>query len=171
MDHTLFAKRLSVRKFKPDTVPPEVVRQLICAAIDAPSAGNCQPWHFYAVTNEAIKERLCLCSYGQPFMKEAPLVIVVCAEPERSAKRYAERGRDLYSIQDTAAAIENILLCAVQSGLGSCWCGAFDEAAAGEIIGLPADRRPVALLAIGYPEREGKKPSRRPLEEVFTALD
>lgn len=171
MDTELFAKRTSVRSYAPTPVPQEVVQHLLEAAIQAPSGGNCQPWHFYVVRNAEVKHRLSVHSYSQKFIEQAPLVIVVCAEAQRSAKKYGERGEELYCLQDTAAAVENILLCAVQHGLGGCWCGAFDEGAVSEAMGLPADRRPVAILPIGYPEGTPRKPRRRPLEEVTTYMD
>lgn len=171
MNIDLFVKRASVRNFKPDEIPQDTVELLLCAAIEAPSAGNRQPWHFYAVRSPQVKKQLRVGAYMQAFIETAPLVIVVCAEPQRSAQRYGERGIHLYAIQDTAAAIENILLCAAQNGLGSCWCGAFDEDAVSTAMALPADRRPVAMLAVGYPEKDAKKPARRPFNEAVTFVD
>jgi nitroreductase len=97
----------------------------------------------------------------------APVIIVVCADPERSAARYAQRGRELYCLQDTAAAAEHILLAAVALGLGGCWVGAFDESRAAKVLALPRHLRPVAILPIGKPAGErGIRTPRRPLHDT-----
>jgi nitroreductase len=163
-------ERMSVRRFKPDPVPEVTIGRLLDAARLAPSAGNMQPWFFVVVIKEDLRRQLAKAA-GQSFLAEAPVCIVVCADPERSASRYGQRGRELYCIQDTAAAIENILLAATGYGLGTCWVGAFDEEAAAGILELEQNLIPVALIPIGYPD-QGKRPvPRRPLDEVVMVLD
>lgn len=171
MEDTLFAKRTSIRQYKPDAVPQPLIDQLLDAAVSAPSAGNCQPWHFYVVRNAQAKEALCAGAYNQRFIQDAPVVIVVCAEPARSAERYASRGETLYCLQDTAAATENLLLCAAQLGLGTCWCGAFDEDAVRRALSLPQDRRPVAVIPVGYPKGIHPRAGRRPMKKTVTYMD
>ena len=123
--------RRSIRRFDPAVeVPPETVERLLSAAILAENAGNRQPWHFCVVRDPALREGLVAAAHGQSFISQAPVAIVVCADAEQSAGRYAQRGRELYCLQDTAAAVDHILLAAVALGLGSCWVGAFDEGAA-----------------------------------------
>jgi nitroreductase len=161
-------ERHSVRNFDKDRdVSPKIVTKLLEAAIRAPSAGNCQPWYFFVVRNQEVKRTLAQAALGQWFLSEAPVVIVVCAEPERSALRYGNRGRYLYSLQDTAAATEHILLAAVACGLGSCWVGAFDEDEASRALNLPSHLRPVAIIPIGYPVgRPSPRTDRRRLATV-----
>lgn len=144
--------RYSVRNFDPAVdVPPETVERILEAAIRAPSAGNRQSWHFYVVRDLESRQGLAAAAYGQGFVAQAPLAIVVCADAEQSAERYGQRGRELYCLQDTAAAIEHILLAAVALELGSCWVGAFDEDRATRALNLPRQHRPVAILPIGKP--------------------
>lgn len=164
--------RRSVRWFDTQQdVPQQLVKQMLRAAIRAPSAGNRQPWHFVVVRRPEVKEELAIAAWGQSFVAQAPLVIVVCAEPERSASRYGRRGVELYCLQDTAAATEHILLAATALGLGSCWVGAFDEGEAARALNLPAGLRPVALIPVGYPAQEaGGRTSRRPIQEVVEAI-
>jgi nitroreductase len=151
--------RYSVRRFDPDLdVTPEAVERLLSAAISAPSAGNRQPWHFYVVRDDNVRRGLAAAAYDQDFISQAPVAIVVCADPEQSAARYKQRGRELYCLQDTAAAVEHILLAAVALGFGGCWVGAFDEGHAAKALGLPRQHRPVAILPIGKP---ASKPARR----------
>lgn len=165
--------RRSVRGFDPSVeVTPEEVEQLLQAAIAAPSAGNRQPWHFYVVRNAKIRQGLAAAAYDQSFVAEAPVVIIVCADAEQSAARYGQRGRELYCLQDTAAAAEHILLAAVALGFGGCWVGAFDEGRAAQVLGLPSQHRPVAILPIGKPAggQAGRAP-RRPLQDMASFVE
>ncbi len=165
----VIGRRQSVRQFLSDrTVSPDQEQALLEAAIRAPSAGNVQPWHFHVVREAATRQELAAASFGQSFVAQAPLVIVVSVDPERSAARYGDRGRSLYCLQDAAAAITHIQLMAVSLGLGSYWVGAFDEAMAAEVLDLPANLRPVAMLPIGYPARVATPRPRRPLTDVTT---
>lgn len=168
--YDLSTSRRSIRSFKQENVPDEVILSLIRSAAYAPSAGNCQPWHFCIIRDEEVKQKIAIETCGQSFISTAPIIIVVCAEAERSAKRYGERGRSLYCIQDTAAAIQNILLHAADIGLGGCWCGAFDENKLSEILNLTAERRPIAVIPIGYPNGQASAPKRRPLDEMITFI-
>ena len=163
-------KRRSVRNFKPDDVTTEKVVKLIDAARAAPSAGNCQPWHFYAIKDAEMKERLNSAAGGQDIVKGAPLCIVVCADLARTAGRYGDRGRNLYCIQDTAAAIQNLLLCAVEEGLAACWCGAFDEQGVAQALELSADLRPVAIIPVGYPASDVSPRDRRQIAEICSFI-
>ena len=164
-------KRKSVRNFKTGDVPAEIIMKLLDAARSAPSGGNCQPWHFFIIKDALLKKKLHQSAGGrQNFMLEAPVHIVVCADIARTSNVYGDRGRDLYSIQDTAAAIQNLLLCAVDVGLASCWCGAFDEKSVSDSLKLNDDMRPVAIIPIGYAVNEPAKTSRRPIEEISTFI-
>lgn len=162
--------RRSVRVFKEDEIPEATVTRLLEAACHAPSAGNLQPWQYYVVTSKSKKEELAGAAYGQTFVAAAPVAIVVCAQPEISAARYGNRGSEFYCLQDTAAAVQNILLAAYALGLGTCWVGAFDDEEVSRVLGLPGETRPVAIIPVGYPVRESPQPSRRAVEEVVHFL-
>jgi len=163
--------RHSVREFEPGAIPPEDVELLMEVLRWAPSAGNCQPWFFYVVENQAVKSALAAAAYHQSFIEEAALVFVVCAEPERSAARYGGRGRTLYCYQDTAAAVENLLIAAHMLGYGACWVGAFDEAAAREALDVPDHLRPVAIVPVGPCRPVRRFPDRRPSKSVFKLVE
>jgi nitroreductase len=113
-------KRKSIRSFAPKGLTDEDIETLIQSAIRAPSAGNMQPWAFVTVRDRDVKEALVEAAHGQSFIATAPLAIVVCADPARMTPRYDERGTTLYCLQDTAAAVENIILTATHNGLGTC---------------------------------------------------
>ena len=119
--------RRSIRSFKKQALPPEVINQLIDAAKAAPSAGNAQPWAFVLATQQKTKQALAQAAFNQKWLEEAAAVFVVCADMKRAEESYGERGKTLYCIQDTSAAVENILLAATALGLGGCWMGAFHE--------------------------------------------
>ncbi|MCS7119740.1 MAG: nitroreductase family protein [Nitrososphaerota archaeon] len=159
-------RRRSIRAFTEKIPPEEDVMKLIEAARCAPSAGNIQPWEFIVVRRPEIKRRLCEAALGQSFVEEAPVVIVVCANVDWSRRGYGIRGAELYCLQDTAAATQNILLAAEASGLGACWVGAFNEDKVREVLKVPHGLRPVALIPIGYPAETPRPPYKRPLEEI-----
>lgn len=158
--------RRSVRAFKSQVVPAEVVEKLIEAARWAPSAGNIQPWEFIVVRKPEIRRRLSEAALNQAFVKKAPVVIVVCADEMRSSAGYGIRGKTLYCIQDTAAAIQNIHLAAYSLGLGTCWVGAFREEKATEALKIPLGIRPVAIIPVGYPAEFPPPRRRRPLSHL-----
>lgn len=163
--------RRSIRSFQSRPVADEDLEALLQAAIAAPSAGNRQAWFFYVIKDFKLRQKLVEAALGQKFIAEAPVAVVVCADFARSAERYGERGATLYCLQDTAAAIQNMLLAAHDRGLGTCWVGAFNEARVAEILSIPTDRlRPVAIIPIGYPAAVPAPRPRRPLEEVVKVL-
>ena len=158
--------RRSIRAFKSEDVPPEIVEKLIDAARWAPSAGNIQPWEFIIVRNPEIKRNLAKAALNQSFIEEAPVVIVVCADEIRSSQGYGVRGKTLYCIQDAAAATQNIHLAAYSLGLGTCWVGAFNEEEARKILEIPQGVRPVAIIPVGYPAEKPSARNRRPLNQI-----
>jgi nitroreductase len=158
--------RRSVRAFKRDDVSFEDVEKVIDAAMWAPSAGNIQPWEFVIIRKSDTKKRLATAAWDQAFVEEAPVVIVVCANENRSSKRYGNRGKTLYCLQDTAAAIQNIHLAAYSIGLGTCWVGAFKEEDVRRITNVPQGVRPVAIIPVGYPARLASPRSKRPMDEI-----
>lgn len=144
-------RRASVRSFTDEPVGDDEVRALLRAAMAAPSAGNQQPWEFYVVRDQALRVQL---SHATPYAKPAaaaPCVIAVCARTE---------GLRFPSCvpQDMGAAVENLLLEAVEIGLGAVWLGIAPEpdrvAAATEALGLPKGVEPFALIACGHPANE-----------------
>jgi nitroreductase len=166
------ARRASIRHYRADDVPPKVIQRILEAAISAPSAGNAQPWHFWVVHNAAVKSALSEAAWNQQGLLEAPVVIVVCAVPDASAATYGSRGRDLYCLQDTAAAVTTILLMATALELGTCWVGAFDESRVAAALDLPTGQRPVAMVTLGYPAEPTKsRTNRRSLSAVSSRID
>ena len=157
--------RRSVREFKHTEIPEEAIDALIEAIRWAPSAGNLQSRKFYFVFNQDIKRRLARAALNQNFLAEAPLVVVACLD-RGIAARYGDRGVHLYSIQDAAVSVENMMLTAHELGLGSVWVGSFNERDVAEVMNLPDNLRPVAIVPIGYPARTPTAPPRNSREKA-----
>jgi nitroreductase len=161
------SQRRSIRTYKKQDLIQGTVERLLEAGRLAPSAGNVQPWEFVVASTQKTKMSLSQAAYGQRDVQEASVVIVVCADEKRAEESYGDRGKTLYCLQDTAAAIQNILLAACSMGLGTCWIGAFKEAEVKTVINGPKNIRPVALIPVGYPNEAPKARPRRPLNEIM----
>lgn len=156
--------RASVRRFRKDDIKDLVLDRILEAATQAPSSGNCQDWEFVVVRRPENRARLAEASWDQDMVGKAPVVVVVCSNLRKVA-RYGTRGETLYSIQNTAAATQNMMLAAWNEGIGSCWVGAFDEGKVRQALVLPEHVRPLAMVPMGYPDGEPEKPRRWPLKD------
>ena len=157
--------RTSIRVFKDEPIDDEIVKEALRLANLAPSAGNLQARDFIVVRSHRTKKLLMEAALGQDFVEAAPVVIVFCANLERIV-HYGDRGRQLYCLQDVAAAVQNAMLYLHSRGLGSVWVGAFDEDQAAAALNLPSHVRPVAMLPIGHPAERGVHRRRLPLSEL-----
>lgn len=159
-------KRRSIRKYTDEPVTPEQINALMHAAMSGPSAVNRTPWEFYVVTNP---EKLQFLRGAARFSKmNAPLAIVVCGNKSRALPlQLAE-----YWVQDCSAATENILLAAVDMGLGSVWCGIHPQKNAekkvAEVLDLPDKLTPLNIIYIGHPAEE--QPPRDQYNEKYVHL-
>lgn len=141
--------RTSVRSFTDQPVSSQQVEQLLRAAMAAPSAGNQQPWEFYVVTHRDTIESLAQASPYAGCAAGAPVVIVPCARREVMFPQNRE--------MDLSAAVENLLLEAVELGLGAVWLGIAPEpermTAVARLLSLPDGLEPFALIPVGCPSR------------------
>lgn len=143
----IFTRR-SIREYLPQPVPEELVQELLEAAMQAPSAGNEQPWHFIVVTDckqlEALADVL---PYGK-MLQTAPLGIVVCADMK------LEKYRGFW-VQDCSNATMILLLAAHDRGLGAVWLGVYpiEDRVVNlkQILGLPDTVIPLSIVSLGYP--------------------
>jgi nitroreductase len=162
--------RRSVRRYESRPVPREVILALLDAAEAAPSAGNLRARKYVIITGKEMAMSLAVAAYGQSQVETAPLLIVVCADVDRSASRYGDRG-SLYAIQDADAATMCLLLAAHDMGLGACWNGAFDDQIVRAALGLEEHILPVAILSIGWPAESPNVPPRRAAEELVSWVE
>lgn len=162
--------RHSIRRFHRDQeIPEEDLNKILETAIKAPSAGNRQSWDFIIVRDQEIKMQLVKAAFRQSFIAQAPVVVVVCANVERCATAYGERGRELFCLQDTAAATQMMLLAITALGYGAVWVGAFNESAVAEAMKIPKESgvRPIAIIPIGVPVKIPPATPRIPLNELI----
>lgn len=157
-------RRLSVRAYRPDPVPDEVLNRVLEAGRLAPSAKNYQPWKFVVVRDSSLREELVPACRNQAFIAQAPIVICACALEERAWKGMG--GYWSSAIVDVTIAFEHMILAAAAEGLGTCWIGAFREEEVRRVLGIPEGVKPVALTPLGYPAQEGRPRERKPLSEI-----
>ncbi len=158
--------RRSIRRYLDIPVEWDKIGTILEAGRLAPSSGNIQDWNFIVVQDEDKRKAIAEASLRQHWMSKAPVYIVVCSDLKKSERVYGVRGNRLYSIQNSAAAIENMLLTAHSVGLGACWIGAFDENVVSRVLNIPDYARPQAIITIGYSDEKPKTPQRFPLTTV-----
>jgi nitroreductase len=143
----IFSRR-SVRNFTNDPVSDDDLHDLLKAGMQAPSAKNEQPWHFIVIDDPALLHAIPEFHPYAKMLLEAPLAILVCSDRKLETKRASW-------IQDCSAATENILLAAHAKGLGAVWLGIFPDServfGMQDLLSMPKDIRPVALVAVGHP--------------------
>ncbi len=154
-------ERRAIRKFKPSAVPEEKITVVLEAAIWAPYAS--ERWEFIVVKNAEMRKKLARAAKNQKHVEAAPVDIVVCSNLKGAVKR----DRELYSIQETSAAIQNLMLKAHEEGLATCWVSDFSEVRVSRALGLPRWVRPLAIIPLGYADETPVAPARKSLEEVL----
>ncbi len=162
----LIKSRRTIKHFLPKPVSWDNISRILDAARHAPSSGNIQNWKFIVMIEQDAKQKTAEACYEQYEISQAGALIVVCNEVEKAERYYGLRGERLYSIQNCAAAVENILLEAHSLGLGTRWIGAFDEEAIKSLCSIPEEVRPQAIIAVGYPREIPEKPPKYPLEPI-----
>jgi len=155
-------RRRSIRAFTPQILTKETVQRLLEAAMAAPSAGACDPWRFFVVTNRELLMKIAkVLPSGKVLggLGGATVGVVVCGDLEAAHDKQLS-----YLLQDCSAATQNLLLCAHVLGLGACWLGVHPREhrvkAIQEILSLQPSVIPVACVALGYPS-ETKEPRTR----------
>ena len=162
----IIKSRRSVIQFLPKFVDWDKISKICDAGRHAPSSGNIQNWKFIVILEADLKQKLAESCYEQYDISIAGALIVVCGEPEKAERYYGLRGERLYTIQNCAAAIQNMLIEAQSLGLGTRWLYGFDEDNIKSLLSIPDEVRPQAVIAVGYPKITPKKPPKYPLESL-----
>ncbi len=140
--------RRSIRKYSPNPVSEQLVKQMLAAAMSAPSAGNEQPWEFMVITERPIMDEISRRHPYADMLKEAPMALLVCGDLD--LEEYKGNW-----VMDCSAATQNLLLAAHALGLGAVWVGIYPEADRikdlKELLKLPQQIIPLALVPVGYP--------------------
>jgi nitroreductase len=171
----IIKNRRSIRKFKNTPVKRGEIEACVEAARLAPSACNSQPWHFTVFDDQAVKEEFCKAVFGGiyspcAFFKDAPVLIAISAPIGGNiTTRFGQAvsGTKFYLV-DQGIAGQNFVLKAAELGLGTCWVGWFNTAAAKKFLKLPALHRVEVLLALGYPDEAPAPRPRKELKEILS---
>jgi len=150
--------RRSIRKFKPEPPPRDLVLKAIDVARYAPSAKNSQPWRFIIVEDPEIRSKLASIHVGAAPLRNAPLAVVVVCHVDESPTSY---------MLDCANATMYFLLALHGLGLGAVWIQTLRNIEEiKKILSLPENAIPVAIIALGYPDDTPTPRPRKPLEEI-----
>ncbi len=158
----LAQKRYSVRSYKSDPVEDDKLEQVLEAARLAPTAANRQPFQLIVVHTVGRETELGRI-YGASWFVQAPIVICICG---LTAQAWVRRDGKTYCDIDAAIVMDHLTLAAADLGLGTCWIGALDPAAAREVLGIPQDVDPIACTPLGYPNDQPRPKKRKPLAEL-----
>jgi nitroreductase len=159
----LLKERRSIRRYKADPVPDEMVAQVLEAGRWAPSASNRQPWSFVVVRDEAIRAELA--QHAAYFfirwahVDEAPVLIALLGYARNRVYRQ-------FLHEDIGLAGSQMMLQAKALGLGTCWLGGVDREAMGQALKVPPGWEVIGLLTLGYPAEDPPAPARKPLSEI-----
>jgi nitroreductase len=176
MTDTLLNHR-SIRKYKPDPIPNQILDYILEAGTRASTTGNMQLYSIVVTTDEGIKEELSPCHFNQDMVREAPIVLTFCADFNRFNKwceqRRAEPGYDNFLSFMTAAidallVAQNVCVAAEDAGLGICYLGTTTYMAGKiiDILDLPKGVVPVTTVTVGYPDEWPELTDRLPLDAV-----
>lgn len=148
---TAIRTRRSVRSFTSEDVTDAEVKEILGAAMSAPSAGNEQPWEFVVIRDKQLLGEIGKFSKYAGYAKKAPVSILVCGNLD-----YDKYGG--FWVQDVSAATQNILLAAHAMGLGAVWTGVHPEKGRvkgfRKLLGIPSKIVPFSLVVIGHPKKQ-----------------
>ena len=146
-DYVLKSRR-SVRSFKEQKIPFDVLESVLEAARWAPCAGNIYNTKIIIVEDEEVKQEIASACLDQNWIAAAPVILVFCSNADAVESRYKVRGR-LYQVQNTAAAVQNVMLAAADKGLATCWVGAFSDNQLKRALEIPDNVEAHAVVPIG----------------------
>jgi len=160
--------RRSVRSFKKESIPEEVLNRILDAARVAPSGGNRQPWKFILVKDDTLKQKLVSVCNNQKFIANAPIIVVACGQ-RLPVNRGGYMG-EMSILLDVSIAFTHLILAARAEGLGTCWIGAFDNNEIKKLLEVPEGYEVVAATPLGYPSEDvfiGPR-NRKNLDEIVS---
>jgi len=158
----LIVARYSVRSYRSDPIPDQVLSKVLEAGCLAPTAANRQAFCILVIHTAGRAEQLKRI-YPRDWFVQAPVVIAVCALTDLCWVRADGKS---YCDVDAAIVMDHLILAAADQGLGSCWIGAFDARAAREVLGLPKSVEPIAFTPLGYAADSSGEKKRRPKDDL-----
>lgn len=157
--------RRSVRFYSDKEIKLSELESIIEAATWAPTAGNAQPWFFILVTKQQGLEDISNFSPG--IISKPKAAIVACIDITRINNEETSNEDITVSIIDLAMACENIIIAALNYGLGTCPIRSFNRAAITELLELPVNIIPQLIITIGYPKDQPKAPKKIDFRQVI----
>jgi nitroreductase len=139
--------RYSSRAYRRQAVPEDALQRILEAFATAPTTANRQALGLVVIETAGREDELKRINSAVWFHSQAPLLLAACSIPGKTWKR--EDGETFADV-DVAIAMDHLILAATAEGLGTCWVGAFDYAAAREVLGLPEGVEPVAFTPLGF---------------------
>ncbi len=158
--------RRSIRQYSAQKVELDDLMMLCEMGMHAPTSGDLQDTRFIIVREKEAIETIAHMCMDQLWMTSASALIVVCSQPDLQAQWYGEKGRHVFSAQNAAAAIQNILLAATDLGLGSCWVNGYDQEKMDGFFGVD-DARVEGVITIGYAD---DKPDQKEMNTLLTSV-
>ncbi len=155
-------KRYSVRSYRSDPIPDEILSQVLEAARIAPTAANRQPFRILVIHTPDRESELQQI-YPSAWFTQAPILICVCSVANKAWERHDGKN---YADVDAAIVMDHLVLAAVNAGLGTCWVAAFNVPAARTMLNIPEEWEPVAFTPLGYAQGYSKPKTRRQLSEL-----
>ncbi|MCB6415418.1 nitroreductase family protein [Dorea acetigenes] len=168
--------RRSIRQYKDTPVSREVIKELIEAAILAPSWKNSQVSRYYVADGEKKAQLAeCLPDFNQKNVKDAPVLIVSAVVKGRSGFErdgsYSTHLKEGFQYFDNGLQVANLCLKAKELGLGTLVMGLYDEAAIREFFHIDDTQEIVSVISVGYPDIDPVKPKRKAAEEITVFAD
>lgn len=161
----LIVDRYSVRQFKPEHLPKEVIDKILDSGHKAPTGCNYQPQRILVLNSDDAMEKLAACTKCH---FNAPTAMLICYNEEESWVRPYDKA--LSAPVDAAIVTTHMMFEAHNIGVGSCWVMHFDPFKMREMFNIPENIKPVALLVMGYPADDAKPiqmhSKYRPMDEV-----
>ena len=155
--------RRSIRAYKDEKAPQEMLLRILEAGEWAPTPSNVQSWRFIVVQKAAQLRALKAFSPGFP--RGAPSAIVVCSD-QRDMQEFEGGLRPILAAEEAAMAVQNMLLMAHALGLGACPVASFSTPGVRELLELPDHIHPILLVALGFPDEQPVPPGRKELTRI-----
>lgn len=156
--HQAINKRASVREYKQEAIPKELLERIVDAGRRAPSARAVEPWEFVVVTDKDLLQRIAEIAPNGKFIKDAAAAIVIASQETK------------YYLEDGCAATENILLAVADTGLGACWIAGDKKPYADEVLsmlGAPKELKLISIISLGWPRKDTPQHKTRQLKDVL----
>lgn len=167
-------ERRRIRKYKDKVVEKEKIEEIIESGRISPSGSNTQPWHFIVIESEEMRNKVSYVCHNQKWMKQAPVFVVCVADirsripdGEISINEQSSENEVKLIIRDTSLAIENMMLQAVELGLGTCCVAWFTQEEIRPVLNIPDDKYVVAVITIGYGDETPKMRPRKKVDEIL----